>query len=124
MHHIVPISEGETATPNNLIVVTLDEHKAIHGGKLKIPKSKIKKVKILKDATYILGQYIVNELKKEYNVEVTFGSVTKAKRIELGLTRGHREDAFVIAGGTVQEWYFESFLEDRNILYIKQIQSK
>ncbi len=115
VHHIVPRSEGGTDTPSNLIVVTLDEHKAIHEGSLKISESKLKKVKILKDAAYVstIGQYIVSELKKEYNIEVTFGSITKAKRIELGLEKSHKLDAFVIAGGReqerLQEWYFGKF---------------
>ncbi len=121
VHHIIPRSQGGTDNPSNLIVLTADEHKALHDGKIKIPRSRLKKVKILKDASHVatIGWHIVNGLKQQYNVHITFGSITKMKRIEMGLEKTHRNDAFVIAGGSkninrATEWYFGKFFRRQN----------
>jgi hypothetical protein len=121
VHHIVPKSQGGTDNPSNLIVLTVEEHKAIHEGKIKIPRSKLKKVKILKDASHVstIGWYIVNTLKGRYDINITYGSITKAKRVEMGLEKTHRNDAFVIAGGNknvnrAPEWYFGKFFRRQN----------
>jgi hypothetical protein len=121
VHHIIPRSKGGTDNPSNLIVLTSEEHKALHEGKIKIPRSKLKKVKILKDASHVstIGWYIVNRLKHQYEVETTYGSITKAKRVEMGLEKTHRNDAFVIAGGNknvnrAPEWYFGKFFRRQN----------
>jgi len=121
IHHIIPKSQGGTNNPSNLIVLTVEEHKAIHEGKIKIPRSKLEKVKIFKDASHVstIGWYIVNRLKYQYEVEMTYGSITKAKRVEMGLEKTHRNDAFVIAGGNknvnrVPEWYFGKFFRRQN----------
>ncbi len=121
VHHIIPRSQGGTDNPSNLIVLTLEEHKAIHKGKLKIPKSKLEKIKILKDASHVsvIGWYIVNKLKEKYNVEITYGSITKAKRMEIGLEKAHRNDAFVIASGNknikrLNYWYIGRFFRRQN----------
>ena len=47
------------------------------------------KVKILKDTSHVstIGWHIVNELKGRYNVEITYGSITKARRVEMGLKK-------------------------------------
>jgi hypothetical protein len=122
VHHIIPRSKGGTDNPSNLIVLTAEEHKAIHEGRLKIPKSKLEKIKILKDASHVstIGWHIVNELKeKQYNVEITYGSITKAKRAEMGLGKTHRNDAFVIAGGNqntkrLHYWCIGKFFRKQN----------
>jgi 5-methylcytosine-specific restriction endonuclease McrA len=121
VHHIIPKSQGGTDNPSNLIVLTAEEHKAIHEGKIKIPRSKLKKVKILKDASHVstIGWYIVNTLKGRYDINITYGSITKAKRVEMGLEKTHRNDAFVIAGGNknvnrAPEWYFGKFFRRQN----------
>jgi HNH endonuclease. len=122
VHHIIPRSKGGTDNPSNLIVLTAEEHKAIHEGKLKIPKNKLEKIKILKDASHVstIGWYIVNRLReKQYNVEITYGSITKAKRVEMGLEKTHRNDAFIIAGGNrnterLSYWYIGKFFRRQN----------
>lgn len=121
VHHIIPRSKGGTDNPSNLIVLTVEEHKTIHEGKIKIPRSKLKKVKILKDASHVstIGWYIVNTLKGRYDINITYGSITKAKRVEMGLEKTHRNDAFVIAGGNknvnrAPEWYFGKFFRRQN----------
>jgi len=105
----------------NLIVLTVEEHKALHAGKIKIPRSKLEKVKILKDTSHVstIGWHMVNELKGRYNVEITYGSITKARRVEMGLKKTHRNDSFVIAGGSKEtkratEWYFGKFFRRQN----------
>jgi len=120
VHHIVPRSEGGTDTPSNLIVLTAEEHKTVHEGRIRIPKSKIKKIKLLKDAAHVatIGWHIVNRLRERYSVEVTYGSITKAKRLSCGMEKLHRNDAFVIADGTLQErvkeWYLGKFFRRQN----------
>lgn len=121
VHHIVPRSQGGTDNPSNLIVLTKEEHEAVHEGKIKILPGRIKKVKILKDASYVsvIGWHIVNRLRENYQVDVTYGSITKAKRLEMGLEKTHRNDAFVIAGGNkdiskLNEWYFGKFFRRQN----------
>jgi hypothetical protein len=122
VHHIIPRSQCGTDNPSNLIVLTKEEHKAIHKGRLKIPKSKLKKIKILKDASHVstIGWHIVNKLKeKQYNVEITYGYITKAKRAEMGLEKTHRSDAFMIAGGNqntkkLPYWYVDKFFRRQN----------
>lgn len=120
-HHIIPKSKGGTDNPSNLIAVLVEEHDAIHRGEIIIPKSILEKVKIFKDASYVstIGWAIVNSLKRKYPVEVTYGSVTKPKRIELKLDKTHRNDAFVIAGGDdktsrAKEWYYGKFFRRQN----------
>lgn len=121
VHHIVPRSQGGTDNPSNLIVLTAEEHKALHKGKIKIPRSRLEKVKILKDASHVstIGWHIANRLKQQYDVEITYGSITKAKRVEMGLEKAHRNDAFVVAGGNREinratEWYFGRFFRRQN----------
>jgi 5-methylcytosine-specific restriction endonuclease McrA len=122
VHHIIPKSKGGTDNPSNLIVLTEEEHKAIHEGRLKIPKSKLKKIKILKDASHVstIGWYIINKLKeKQYNVEITYGYITKAKRMEIELEKTHKNDAFTIARGDkdtkrLNYWYIGRFFRRQN----------
>ena len=54
---------------------------------------------------------IVEELKKKFdNVEITYGYITKSKRIKLGISKTHNNDAFVIAGGTFTQKRSQSYL--------------
>ncbi|MCL5032812.1 MAG: RNA-guided endonuclease IscB [Thermotogae bacterium] len=102
VHHIIPQSMGGTDTPENLIVLTSDEHKQIHEGTIKITKRVTQKIKSLKDASDVstIGQFIVSGLRKlGYLTEVTFGSITKSKRIATNLPKTHDTDALIIAGG-------------------------
>ncbi|MGJ8454063.1 hypothetical protein ACSFC1_02015 [Pseudothermotoga sp. U03pept] len=92
----------------------------LHEGKIKIPKSKLEKVKILKDATHVstIGWHIVNKLRERQSVQVTYGSTTKEKRLNCGLEKSHRNDTFIIAEGSLQErpaeWYFGKFFRRQN----------
>jgi hypothetical protein len=102
VHHIIPQSMGGTDIPENLIVLTSDEHKQIHEGTIKITKRVTQKIKGLKDASDVstIGQFIVSGLRKlGYLTEVTFGSTTKSKRMASNLIKSHDTDALIIAGG-------------------------
>ncbi|MGC9772174.1 RNA-guided endonuclease IscB [Fervidobacterium islandicum] len=120
VHHIIPRSEGGTDTPSNLIVLTVEEHKMLHEGKIKIPKSRLEQIKVFKHAAHVstIGWHIVNKLRQNYHVEITYGSITKERRDMYGLEKSHRNDAFVIAGGSIQkranEWYFGRFFRRQN----------
>jgi hypothetical protein len=51
----------------------------------------------------IVRWYLVNELRNRYeNIHFTYGYLTKSKRIELGLSKSHYNDAFCIADGSNQ----------------------
>ncbi len=102
VHHIIPQSKGGTNKPDNLIALTIDEHEQLHAGNLTLTKKSLQKTQSLKDASHVstIGQFIVAGLRKlGYLVDVTFGSITKSKRMESGLEKTHNIDALVIAGG-------------------------
>jgi len=99
VHHIKFRSQGGTDNPNNLITLCDKCHKKVHEGKLKL---NIKKHKELKSATIM--NIIRKRLLDSYTEAIeTFGYITKAKRYKLNLKKSHVNDAFIIAGGTIQE---------------------
>lgn len=100
VHHIGFWKGDRTNRPSNLITLctkchTPKNHK--EGGKLYGLKSTQKP---LKEATFMstVRWKLVNIL----NCNYTYGYITKSKRIELKLDKTHYNDAFCIAGGTVQ----------------------
>jgi 5-methylcytosine-specific restriction endonuclease McrA len=99
VHHIKYRSQGGSDAPNNLITLCQKHHKALHGGKLKL---NIKSHKSLKSAT------TMNVIRKRL-LEIfpdaieTFGYITKANRYQHGIEKTHSNDAFIIAGGTIQK---------------------
>jgi hypothetical protein len=50
----------------------------------------------------IIRKRIISELSKKYNIEETFGYITKSKRIENKIEKSHINDAFIISGGIKQ----------------------
>ncbi|BBJ27530.1 RNA-guided endonuclease IscB [Athalassotoga saccharophila] len=121
VHHIIPKSMGGTDTPENLIVLTADEHKQIHEGKIKITKRVNQKIKGLKDASHVstIGQFIVSGLRIRYLTEVTFGNITKGKRMASNLSKTHDTDALIIAGGDAtttrtESSFFAKFVRRQN----------
>jgi len=103
VHHIIPRSKRGTDRPDNLITLCHTCHEKLHKGKLKLtfrPKNKGFKAETFMS---IVRWKLVNRLKELGNVvSVTYGYLTKQKRIELGLPKSHINDAFVIAGGNNQ----------------------
>ncbi len=55
----------------------------------------------LKDAAFM--NYVRWQLVEQLKCKHTFGYITKYNRINVGLEKSHTNDAFIIAGGTIQE---------------------
>jgi hypothetical protein len=96
VHHIIYRNNGGSDEASNLIALCHTCHKALHSGKIKLNlKGSLKGV--LKYATQMNGIRV--QLLKQYpNAIETFGMVTKANRLLLGLKKDHHIDACVIAG--------------------------
>ena len=96
-HHIESRKTGGN-TPNNLITLCSTCHKKIHRGEISLC---IKRGTKYNDAAFmgIMKWSLYNKLKELYpNVELTYGYLTKHKRIEKGLSKEHYNDAYCIAG--------------------------
>ncbi len=118
VHHITHRTDGGTDKQDNLLTLCETCHKAYHEGKIEL---KVKKFKGFKAETVmsILRWKIVDRLRELNNiVSVTYGYITKSGRIALKLEKSHTNDAFCIAGGTVQERvsgnYFIKFVRKCN----------
>ena len=102
VHHIRGRKNGATDRPEELITVCRTCHEKHHKG---VDLIQVKKIKDFKAETFmsIVRWKLVDKLKELLSdVSVTFGYLTKGKRIELGLPKTHSNDAFVIAGGDKQ----------------------
>ena len=98
VHHIVFRSQGGSDEESNLITLCHTCHKDLHSGKI-TAKFTGKKKGTLKYATQMNS--IRCQLLKQYPEAIeTFGSVTKANRLFIGLEKDHHLDACVIAAGT------------------------
>lgn len=97
VHHIVFRSQGGGDVSDNLITLCHTCHKALHDGKIS-PNFKGKKKGQLKYATQMNS--IRKQLLRTYpNAVETFGMITKANRLNLGIEKDHHLDACVIASG-------------------------
>lgn len=102
VHHIQYRSNGGSDQPANLITLCNKCHtQKNHGGFLLTWKPKVRG---FKDATFmnIVRWKLVDILKEMYDVDVTYGYLTKARSYELNLEKTHSTDAFCIAGGSTQ----------------------
>lgn len=97
VHHIKFRSQGGTDRPDNLITLCSKCHKDLHKNKFSIRKSS----KEYKSNTFmsIIHKRFQKDIPDMYE---TFGYITKQQRLELGLKKTHYNDAFCIAGGSVQ----------------------
>lgn len=107
VHHIVFQSNGGTDRPDNLITLctkchTCENHK--EGKLLYNWQTEKPKIKGFKDSTFmsIVRWYLVNQLKKDSDVAVTYGYITKNHRIQNNIEKTHYNDAFCIAKGIKQ----------------------
>lgn len=96
IHHIRPRADGGSDRPANLITLCKTCHHQHHHGhalNLKVPE-------VLRDATQfnVIKAYVMRAT-THLQRGVTFGHITKARRMALGLPKSHLNDAFVIAGG-------------------------
>lgn len=97
VHHIIFRSQGGSDEANNLITLCHTCHNALHEGKIS-PNFKGKKKGQLKYATQMNS--IRCQLLKHYPDAIeTFGMVTKANRLSLGIEKDHHLDACVVASG-------------------------
>lgn len=116
VHHIIFRSRSGSDEAENLITLCHTCHRALHDGKIK-PNFKGKMKGQLKFATQMNS--IRCQLLKHYPDAIeTFGIVTKANRLSLGIEKDHHLDACVIAssGNPV------NFLTDT--VYVKKSVSK
>ena len=95
VHHIIFRSHGGSDKESNLITLCHTCHKALHSGEIN-PKLKGKVKDTLKYATQMNS--IRKQLFRAYPDAIeTFGYVTKANRLNLGVDKEHYYDACVIA---------------------------
>lgn len=100
VHHLESRKIGGDS-PDNLITLCETCHKAYHQGEIQL-KAK-RRSKSLRDAAFmsIMRWAVYNRLKLNYprkNVHITYGYITKHRRIENGIEKSHCSDAFCIAG--------------------------
>ena len=97
VHHIESRKTGSDS-PKNLITLCETCHKAYHRGEFEL---NVKRGKSFRDSAFmgIMRWKLYDELKLRYdNVSMTFGYITKYKRIKLGLDKEHYNDAYCICG--------------------------
>ena len=94
-HHIIQRSDEGSDRPDNLSTVHKDCHRDYHKGLI---QHKFTKPKSYREATQVtvLKDFIVNELRKDFVVETTFGFITKRNRLRLNLPKSHYFDAIAI----------------------------
>jgi 5-methylcytosine-specific restriction endonuclease McrA len=98
VHHIIPKSKGGTNIVDNLALLHEKCHDKIHKQNL---LHLLKKNKQYKESTFM--SIIKNRFVKDLNCKLVFGYQTFLKRIRLGLSKEHFNDAFCISGGELQE---------------------
>lgn len=109
VHHIESRKTGGNS-PSNLTTLCEECHKDHHNGKLKLD---IKRKQSFKDAAFmgIMRWSFYNKLKELYfDVNLTYGYITKNVRINNGLEKSHRIDALCISGNPqvkrLNNWYY------------------
>lgn len=99
VHHIESRQTGGNA-PNNLITLCEHCHKALHKGKIELPKGR-KRGKSYRDAVFmgIMRNTLLERLKKEMDIPVTmtYGYITKYWREKADLKKSHINDAICIS---------------------------
>ena len=94
-HHIIQRKDGGSHRPDNLSTVHNDCHEDFHKGLIQHKFRKPKEYCMATQVT-ILKDFIVKELKKDFDVKVTFGHITKRNRMRLNLPKSHWSDAVAI----------------------------
>jgi len=96
VHHIRPRTDGGSDRPANLVTLCKTchhRHHHEHALNLKAPQA-------LRDASqFNVIKAFVMRATTYLQRGITFGHITKARRMALGLPKSHLNDAFVIAGG-------------------------
>jgi hypothetical protein len=117
IHHIESRKYGGNA-PNNLITLCETCHDNFHLGNLKLD---LKRKKSTRDATFmgIMRWSFYNKLKELYpDVELTYGYITKHRRISNGLDKTHTVDAYCITNNLeatrLDNYYFVKQVRKHN----------
>lgn len=101
VHHIKLRSKGGTEKPSNMVSLCIDCHEKLHKGKIQLSRRSLKywTNKVYKFASHVnsMKNYIVKQLRKKFEVRVTFGNITKAVRKKLGLEKSDVNDSIAIA---------------------------
>lgn len=97
VHHLESRKTGGDA-PNNLITLCETCHKAYHSGKIKLAQRRGQSFRA-EAFMGIMRWALLDKLKTTYfNVQNTYGYITKNVRVQLGLPKEHYVDAYCIAG--------------------------
>jgi 5-methylcytosine-specific restriction endonuclease McrA len=112
VHHIIYHSNGGSDEEDNLITLCHTCHKCVHIGIVKLKLTGKRKGQ-LKHATQ-MNSIRIQLLKLCSDAIETFGYITKANRLMLGIDKNHHLDACVIASGG------NKFTIRQNILYRKK----
>ena len=94
-HHIIQRKDGGSDRQDNLAAVHEECHKKFHAGEIKHTFRKPRQYRAETQVT-ILKNVIVAELEKHFEVETTYGYITKRNRLRLGLEKTHYNDAIAI----------------------------
>ncbi|KXB08867.1 hypothetical protein AKJ56_00200 [candidate division MSBL1 archaeon SCGC-AAA382N08] len=101
VHHLKPRSKGGTEKPGNMVSLCVECHEKLHRDEIELSEKSLNywTNKEYKYASHVnsMKNYLVKELRKLFNVKITFGNVTKAARKELGLDKSDVNDAIAIA---------------------------
>ena len=105
VHHLESRKTGGNS-PDNLITLCETCHKAYHRGEIEL-KAK-RRSKSLRDAAFmgIMRWRVYEDLKDAYkdkSVRMTYGYITKSRRIANGIEKTHCADAYCIAGNMQAE---------------------
>lgn len=122
VHHIIPRSKGGTDKPDNLILLCSKCHEKIHAELVKCPTVKSKNLKqsgLLNSCMKKLFEILENAI----STQDTYGSITKAVRLNSNLDKSHTQDAQIIAfcdSLGLQEMSNYNYKDLNNYLTIKQ----
>ena len=100
VHHIESRQTGGNR-PDNLLTLCEKCHDKLHKGKIELD-IKIKDNFKAETCMSTIRKSIIQGLRKSFDVEETFGYITKSNRIDKKIEKSHINDAFVIAGGSNQ----------------------
>lgn len=120
VHHITSRKVGGDA-PQNLMTLCETCHNLHHHGKIVL---NVVKPKTFKDATFmgIMRWKVYNDLKAVYqNVYMTYGYLTKHKRIHHGIDKTHNADAFCISDNLTATRSSTLYLQTFNRKHNRQI---
>jgi len=94
-HHINQKKDNGSNRPDNMVTVHKKCHDDYHKGLIEHKFRKPKEYRI-ETQVIILKDFILKELKKDFEVEETFGHITKRNRMRLNLPKSHCFDAIAI----------------------------